>query len=249
MAGPIPREAKGWQLRLNECKIKNLKDFRVAIWNNDDLAPVANEISNRCDSIGEKLINLGATVSFEARPEHDKLKGEINYQLLLQSVMQSGISEEDFKKVTDMAAELKVDDFSVNALLIKGTVLSHRDWLRQNYGREQIKVSWEKFFEDWDILICPQLATTAISHDHRDFSQRMIKVDNQEQRYFQQIFWPGLAVNAHLPSTVFPTGLSEDKMPIGLQAIGAAYEDKKTIKFAELIEKEIGGFSPPSNFD
>ena len=132
------------------------------------------------------------------------------------------------------------------AILAKGTVLSHRNWIRQNYAREQIKISWSKFFEEWDVLICPQLATTAIEHDHKKISERTVMVDNQEQRYFQQIFWPGLAVNAHLPSTVFPTGLSSDGMPIGLQVIGGAYEDKTTIKFAELYEEEFKTFVVPN---
>ena len=99
--------------------------------------------------------------------------------------------------------------------------------------------------EDWDLLICPQLATTAIEHNHKKISERTITVDNYEQRYFQQIFWPGLAVNAHLPSTVFPTGLSSNNLPIGLQAIGGAYMDKTTIKFAELYEKEFNSFILP----
>jgi amidase len=183
---------------------------------------------------------------FLSRPEHDFLKAEINYQLLLQSVMQSGMSDEEFKHIEDIAANLEPGDDSVEAILAKGTVLSHRNWIRQNYAREQIKISWSKFFEDWDLIICPQLATTAIEHNHKKISERTITVDNQEQRYFQQIFWPGLAVNAHLPSTVFPTGLSTNNMPIGLQAIGGLYEDKKTIKFTELFEDEFKSFVLPN---
>ena len=156
------------------------------------------------------------------------------------------MSEEEFRKIEEIANTLEPNDFSPEAILARGTVLSHRNWIRQNYAREQTKISWENFFNEWDILICPQLATTAIEHDHRKISERAIMVDNQEQRYFQQIFWPGLAVNAHLPSTVFPTGLSEDGMPIGLQAIGGAYEDKTTIKFAELYEREFKAFVVPN---
>ena len=246
MAGPIEREAKGWQLNLPSCKKTSLKEFKIAIWSDDELAPVSQDISERCVEVGEKLASSGATVSFFARPEHDFLKAEINYQLLLQSVMQSGMSDEEFKHIEDIAANLEPGDDSVEAILAKGTVLSHRNWIRQNYAREQIKISWSKFFEDWDLIICPQLATTAIEHNHKKISERTITVDNQEQRYFQQIFWPGLAVNAHLPSTVFPTGLSTNNMPIGLQAIGGLYEDKKTIKFTELFEEEFKSFVLPN---
>ncbi len=246
MAGPIERESRGWQLNLPESRRSNLKDFKVAIWSNDEIAPVSKEIAERCEEVGKNLESVGVNVSYAAKPDHDFLKSEINYQLLLQSVMQSGMSEEEFKKIEEIANNLEPDDFSVEAILARGTVLSHRNWIRQNYAREQTKISWENFFNKWDILICPQLATTAIEHDHRKISDRTIMVDNQEQRYFQQIFWPGLAVNAHLPSTVFPTGLSRDGMPIGLQAIGGAYEDKTTIKFAELYEQEFKAFVMPN---
>ena len=246
MAGPIERESRGWQLNLPESRRSNLKDFKVAIWSNDEIAPVSKEIAERCEEVGKNLESVGVNVSYAAKPDHDFLKSEINYQLLLQSVMQSGMSEEEFKKIEEIANNLEPDDFSVEAILARGTVLSHRNWIRQNYAREQTKISWENFFNKWDILICPQLATTAIEHDHRKISDRTIMVDNQEQRYFQQIFWPGLAVNAHLPSTVFPTGLSRDGMPIGLQAIGGAYEDKTTIKFAELYEQEFKAFVVPN---
>ena len=246
MAGPIERESRGWQLNLPESRRSNLKDFKVAIWSNDEIAPVSREIAERCEEVGKNLESVGVNVSYAAKPDHDFLKSEINYQLLLQSVMQSGMSEEEFKKIEEIANNLEPNDSSVEAILARGTVLSHRNWIRQNYAREQTKISWENFFNKWDILICPQLATTAIEHDHRKISDRTIMVDNQEQRYFQQIFWPGLAVNAHLPSTVFPTGLSRDGMPIGLQAIGGAYEDKTTIKFAELYEQEFKAFVMPN---
>ena len=246
MAGPIERESKGWQLNLPESRRSVLKDFKVAIWSNDEIAPVSKEIAERCEEVGKNLESAGVNVSYIAKPDHDFLKSEINYQLLLQSVMQSGMSEEEFRKIEEIANTLEPNDFSPEAILARGTVLSHRNWIRQNYAREQTKISWENFFNEWDILICPQLATTAIEHDHRKISERAIMVDNQEQRYFQQIFWPGLAVNAHLPSTVFPTGLSADGMPIGLQAIGGAYEDKTTIKFAELYEREFKAFVVPN---
>ena len=246
MAGPIEREARGWQLNLPESRKSSLKDFKVAIWSNDELAPVSKEIEKKCEEVGANLTSAGVNVSYTAKPGHDFLKAEINYQLLLQSVMQSGMSEEEYKKIEEIASTIEPNDLSVDALLARGTVLSHRNWIRQNYAREQTKISWGNFFNEWDILVCPQLATTAIEHDHRKFSERSIMVDNQEQRYFQQIFWPGLAVNAHLPSTVFPTGLARDGMPVGLQAIGGAYEDKTTIKFAELYEEEFKALVVPN---
>ena len=61
-------------------------------------------------------------------------------------------------------------------------------------------------------------------------------------------FWAGIATLSYLPSTVFPTGLSMDGLPIGLQAIGAEFDDRTTIEFARLMAKEIGGFVAPPGY-
>ena len=58
-----------------------------------------------------------------------------------------------------------------------------------------------------------------------------------------------MIVNAYLPSTVFPTGLSREGLPIGVQAVSAPYRDYRTIEFARLLAEEIGGFVPPANYE
>ena len=95
------------------------------------------------------------------------------------------------------------------------------------------------------MLICPQMATPAFPHDHAPFEERTLKVDAQERPYFEQLFWAGLVTAPYLPSTVFPTGPSLTGLPIGLQAVGAAYHDLVTIDFTRLVAQEIGGFQPP----
>ena len=48
-----------------------------------------------------------------------------------------------------------------------------------------------------------------------------------------------------LPATTIPVGRSPDGLPIGIQIIGPWLEDRTTLKLAELIEREFGGFVPP----
>jgi amidase len=146
------------------------------------------------------------------------------------------------------AAEFTPEDNSSDAVNARATVLSHRDWIRTNYRREKLRNAWGQFFEEWDILVCPQMATPAFPHDHRRFGERTIKVDNIDQPYFQQMFWAGMIVNAYLPSTVFPTGPSREGLPIGLQAVSAPYRDHRSIEFASQLAREIGGFVAPPNY-
>ena len=48
-----------------------------------------------------------------------------------------------------------------------------------------------------------------------------------------------------LPATAAPNGRSESGLPIGVQIIGGYLEDRTTIAFAGLLEREFGGFTPP----
>ena len=82
------------------------------------------------------------------------------------------------------AAELDPDDRSISAVNTRATVMSHRDWIRTNTRREKLRRAWDEFFQEWDILVCPQMATSAFPHDHRPFGDRVIMVDQTEQSYF-----------------------------------------------------------------
>lgn len=245
MAGPIEREAVGWTLTLPGADMTSLKDFRVAVWANDEQAPVATEVADRAHQVAEILGRLGATVSDSARPEFDTRKAHVNYQMLLNSVMSAALPEDDIASITKRVEELDPEDQSNDAIMARSAVMQHRHWIRANAEREQLRNAWTDFFKDWDILICPQMATPAFPHDHRPMGERILQVDNDEQPYFQQLFWAGMIINAYLPSTVFPTGPSSGGLPIGLQAVSGPYRDYRCIEFARLISEEIGGFTPP----
>ena len=133
------------------------------------------------------------------------------------------------------ADNLKIDDGSRGALITPVAVLSHRNWIRASGWREKTRAAWDEFFDERDIVICPQMATTAFMHDHQPFLQRTLPVDQVQRPYFEQLFWAGLAISAYLPRTVVSTGLSAGGLPIGFQAIGGPYCDFETIKFTQLL--------------
>lgn len=245
MAGPAEREALGWQLNLPAADFEALKDLRVAVWASDELAPVTTEVADRVQAVADILSGLGATVNDQARPDLDLASAQANYLTLLNSVMSAAWTPEQVAAAEELAAAFDPNDMSSDAVSARAAVIPHREWIRTNTQREKIRLAWQAFFQDYDILICPQMPTPAFPHDHRDMPERTLKVDNQDQPYFQQLFWAGMIVNAYLPSTVFPTGPSKDGLPIGLQAVSAPYRDYRCIRFAQLITEHIGGFKPP----
>jgi amidase len=48
-----------------------------------------------------------------------------------------------------------------------------------------------------------------------------------------------------LPATTVPIGYAETGLPIGVQIIGGDLNDRTTIAFAGMVEREFGGFTPP----
>ena len=247
MAGPDEREATGWTLDLPSADFGDLKALKVALWGTDEVAPVSSEITERVLEVGELLSGLGARVSDAARPDMDLMAAHRNYQMLLASVMASAMTDEEAVRAKERADALDPEDRSSDAVNLRARVMSHRQWMRANTAREHLRRAWDRFFEDWDILVCPQMATVAFPHDHRPFSRRTLMVDGDEQPYFKQLFWAGMVVNAYLPSTVFPTGLSREGLPIGLQAVSAPYRDHRTIEFTRQLAGHMGGFSPPAH--
>ncbi|MGI9294972.1 MAG: amidase [Pseudomonadales bacterium] len=245
IAGPEPLNRAGWQLNLPRPQKTRLSEFRVAIWTTDSMCPVDTEIENRVNALGELLEEQGASVSWQARPEIDLQRSHITYLRLLHSIMGPAAGEEAFIAAKASAAEMSDDDKSDHAVMMRAMVMEHRDWLRANNYREKLRYAWQAFFNDWDILLCPQMATTAFTHDHSKMSARTITVNGEPQDYFKQVFWSGLVTAPYLPSTVFPSGLSGEGLPIGIQAVGAECNDYLTIEFSRLLGKEIGGFQPP----
>ena len=63
--------------------------------------------------------------------------------------------------------------------------------------------------------------------------------------YNDQIVWASVATLTGLPATAAPIGRTDDGLPIGVQINGGYLEDRTTIAFAGLIEREYGGFTPP----
>jgi len=88
------------------------------------------------------------------------------------------------------------------------------------------------------------MPTTAFPHDH-SLRTLQLDVDGKKIPYDDQIAWSTVATLTGLPATIAPIGRDASGLPIGVQIIGGYLEDRTTIAFAGLIERESGGFTPP----
>ena len=109
---------------------------------------------------------------------------------------------------------------------------------------------WADFFEQYDVLLTPISPTVAFPHDHEGtLLTRSLEINGHEKPMLNSLVWAYMAVVSGLPATVAPVGLSESGLPVGIQIIGASFEDRTTIAFAKGLSKLIGGFVPPPGYD
>ena len=109
---------------------------------------------------------------------------------------------------------------------------------------------WAEFFESYDVLIAPVAPTVAFPHDHKGtLLTRSMEINGQEKPMLNNMAWTYMAIVSGLPATVAPIGLSESGLPVGVQIIGARFEDRTTIAFARGLSELVGGFVAPPGFE
>jgi amidase len=134
--------------------------------------------------------------------------------------------------------------FGTLLMSLFGSTTSHTEWLAADRARTVIAHEWRMLFREWDVVLCPAAPTVAFPHDHAEMSRRKLLIDDKPIAYTELPLWGALATLCGLPATCMPIGLSNG-LPIGLQIIGPHLEDRTTIGFADLAERELGGFVPP----
>ena len=244
MAGPDEITSRGMQLNLPELA-KPASALRVAVWRDDAMAVVDASVAERVDAVAEALGRLGAQVDYDARPVESEHTHTV-YQCLLQATMSARLPEDRYQSILRQVEELPAEDTSLAATIQRSQVARFRDWTANNELRTHIRWQWHAFFEGYDIVLAPVMATSAFPHDHRPFGERTVVVNGNAEPYFNQVFWAGLASVAYLPSTVIPTGPDQAGLPIGVQIIGPEYGDLITIGVAKLLEREGFAFTPPA---
>jgi amidase len=249
LAGPDDIMARGYRLDLPEPSREQLNGLRVAVWDDDAHCPVSAEVKSRVDLVTSMLADAGAVINRSARPDFSTEHSHEVYENLLHATMSARKPDEEYESLRRYTDNLDPDDQSQAARVFRAQVASFKDWRRNNELREHLRWKWHDFFSRYDVLLTPIMPTAAFPHDHRPFGERTIMVDNQELPYFQQTFWAGLTGVAFLPSTVIPTGLNAEGLPIGVQIVGPEYADLITIGVAHELELRGCRFTPPGAYN
>ncbi|MBF9149582.1 amidase family protein [Novosphingobium jiangmenense] len=252
VAGPMARNAADLELGLDALtragpqvpasRHERLADFRVAIWTGELPYAASAETRAALDSLADALSATGATVSTTARPGFDPASSLETYLRSLFSIVLGG---QDFRVGEPERATLGHDALWYADVLEQCASGAGPSIQALAQARMALKAAWRTFFQSWDVIVCPVFPTTAFEHDLSGEGigaqlHRRRRFDGADHVYLSQLSWPSLATVADLPSTVVPVPRGVGELPLGLQLIGPAMEDRTPIRLAALLEAELG---------
>jgi amidase len=253
LVGPDESEAKAIRIALPSARHQDLRSFRVLIVDTHPLQPTGEAVGAAIDRLSDRLIKAGAKVARMSPSLPDLAEASRIYMSMLVTFHSQGHPPEYYRSMAAAVASLPPDDNSLAAWRLRGTVLSHQDWLAANAARYRLRRQWHDLFREWDIVVCPAMPTPAFPHDQAPHQfpnpePRHIDIDGRPFPYLDQLVWSGIATLPSLPATVMPVERSASGLPVGVQIIGPYFEDHTTITFAQLMEREFGGFVPPPGY-
>jgi len=249
MAGSDGIEARAMTLKLPPSPRKNLKEFRVAVMLSDPVSEVDQPVQDLIAKLAKYLEPQVKKLSYTARPAFSTREAMDVYVALLRAATSRRQSDAEFTANAAKAQALGPDDASYFAQMLRAYTLPHRSWLGFNERRHQMRLAWDVFFEEWDVLLCPAAASAAFPHDQvGERHERTIPVNGKRVPTTDQLFWAGYSCCFYLPSTVAPIGLTPQGLPSGVQIIAPQYGDFTSLRFAELLERDYAGFVPPPHY-
>jgi amidase len=240
VAGPDDIEAAAWRLDLPAARHERLGDFRVAIMPPLSLVQPSSEMQAKVDELASLLKRAGAKVG-EAMPAVDHDAYLRDYMTVL-IVITSQAQPREQREAS--AARIDVRD-SHQAAVALGLTADAPAYLAALNRRAAAQAAWHSFFEEWDVLVCPTALDAAFTHRTGEQTDRTFDIDGRTVSYMLNIVYPMWAIFTGQPATAFPAGTNSAGLPLGLQAIGPYLEDRTTLRFAQLLEREWHAFEPP----
>ena len=119
------------------------------------------------------------------------------------------------------------------------------DWMEMLQQRDRLIWAWERFGDQWDVLLLPPMPMTAFTHCDLGAP---LAVDDE---------WvPHGRVSHHLfpfnltgqPAIVLPLSSDRQGLPIGVQVVGRRWADERLLAIAAQLAEVTGPFRRPPGY-
>ncbi|MBL6635052.1 MAG: amidase [Ilumatobacteraceae bacterium] len=218
------------------------RELRVAAWLDDPACPVSTEVAAVLDTAISALEAEGIKVDRDARPAHAFDDVYSIGMPLVSAATSPGRTDEEYERLLERSN----DADPTMAMRARASTIRHRDWLLMSEQRELRRRNWDRFFNDYDVLLAPTAFIAAFEHvDGGNLYTRTLEVDGSTRPYADLIAWTTQFGYVYLPATVVPAGRTPSGLPVGLQIVGPFMGDRTTLEFGRLVESVTGGYKAP----
>ena len=198
-----------------------LRDVRVAVAPNFPNFPLADVIRDAVLALAKKLEPLCAAVEEPALPRLDyTAEGKSAADLI---AMMVGVYH---PKEGDPAA----------------TLGQYMEALRE---RDRTIAALERFFDRWDVLLCPAAMITAFPHCPKDTK---LDVDGERVEYSMIGAHTTLFNYTGQPAVVLPCSRDADGLPIGVQLVAKRWGESRLLGISRAIAQVTEGFQRPPGY-
>jgi len=218
IAGPDGRDADLAPVPIETTPKLDLKTLRIAFAPSFSGLPVAGAIGVAVENLASQLQSAGALVA-EAKLHKLDLHDDLAQGGALIGMMMEAAQPEPPERPTPISR-----------------------WFKALARRDTSILAWDRFFDDWDALLCPVAMTTAFPHCEPGTP---LKVDGEDQDYWMLPAYGAVFNYGGHPALSMPCGEDRDGLPIGLQLVGKRWSEARLLGVAAAIEPLTGGFRRP----
>ena len=220
---PYGDDAIAWTWRMPAPRHDRLKDFRIGYVVDDPVAPISSEVRRPYENLLSELSSTGAKMTQGWPDGVDVRAAAETYGYLLMSFVTADLTGK------------------------RASTYDHAGWLRETQRRLSFRAIWQTYFESCDVFLLPSSFTPAFSHDHsQPIEKRVVSTREGERPYVQNMaYWISTASLSGLPATVAPVGVTDGRLPVGIQILAPMWEDGTSIEFAALLSEVTDGFVAP----
>jgi amidase len=214
IAGPDGRDFDVPPVPVDDVPELTLRDVRVAVAPNFPNFRLADAIRDAVLALARKLEPLCAAVDQPALPELDyTAEGKSAADLI---AMMVGVYH---PKEGDPGAKLG-------------------EYMQALRRRESSIASWERFFERWDVLLCPVAMCTAFPHCPKDTK---LDVDGKRVEYSLVGAHTTLFNYTGQPAVVLPWAVDASGLPVGVQLVAKRWNESRLLGIARAIARATVG--------
>jgi amidase len=220
LAGPAPREAAAWSVRLPDAAPG---PWRVGTLFTEPACRVRSDVYGVLQEAAAALAADGSQVD-ESHPDVTFGETMATYGPLVNAAIS-----------LQFPAPLDTE--------FGGT---HADWLRHQDAREVLRNRWAQWFSGYDVLLMPAYPVPAFQHDtDAPLLERTVDIDGFAVGHLTCAQWLGHAGVVDLPVSVVRIGTSRDGLPVGVQVVGRYLGDRTALAVAARLESLLGGYVAP----